>query len=67
MSRRTREAWSSDTVPSLPVAPSDDQPIVHVFEGTGFGFTTGGICMDVSPSDLEELSTPHWAPVGELP
>ncbi len=62
-----REVWSSDTKPSLPVPPEDGQPKVHTFEGTGFAFTTGGICMDITPDELEELATPLWAPPGEQP
>ncbi len=59
--------WSSDVTPSLPSPPKKDQPQVLQFQETGFGFTSGGICFDLTESDLDSLARPMWAPPGEQP
>jgi len=54
--------WGSDTPISLPSAPTSKLPMLVDFDGSGFGFTAGGICHNVTTAALEEMATPTFAP-----
>jgi hypothetical protein len=54
--------WGADTQISLPNAPTEDLPMLVDLGGSGFGFTAGGICHNVTEAQLEELRTPFFAP-----
>ena len=55
-------SWGSDVPISLPTAPTADLPMIVDLGGSGFGFTAGGICHNITSADLEELATPTFAP-----
>ena len=57
------DTWSSDAIISMPEPPASDQPVLVDLEG--FGFTSGGICHNLTEADHEKLMAPHWAPAGE--
>lgn len=58
--------WGTDTTVSLPSVPSEDYPMLVDLGGSGFGFTAGGICHNVTQADIEELATPPMAPPIDL-
>ena len=60
----TQEHWSTDTPISAPEAPPADVPVLTDFGG--FGFSMNGIVHNVSEADLEEMTTPMYAPEGFL-
>lgn len=60
------ENWGTDGPPSLPSVPSQDYPMLVDLSGSGFGFTAGGICHNVTQSDVEELATPSFSPPIDL-
>jgi hypothetical protein len=47
--------WIADTPISMPQPPTEQRPVVHVFEGTGFGLTTYGITVALSDADRDEM------------
>ncbi len=55
--------WGADTQISLPSAPSPDLPMLVDLGGSGFGFTAGGICHNITQAQLEEMATPSFAPI----
>lgn len=57
-----KDVWGTDTRVSKPEPPADDTPVLVSFGGFGFG--AGGICHDVSASDVEEIFFPSFAPEG---
>lgn len=54
--------YGADGMISLPSAPTTDLPMLVDLGGSGFGFTAGGICHNITESQLEELRTPSFAP-----
>lgn len=58
--RRSNEAWASDVPISRPVAP--DREVLVDF--LGFGFTTGGMVLNATDSEIEELFMPPYMPEG---
>ena len=58
MSSDPKAPWSSDTTPSMPVAPK----VARLVPMGGFCFTENGMAHDVSDVDVEALSTPTYAP-----
>lgn len=60
MARSDAEAWSSDTSISRPEPPT--APIKVDFQG--FGFTMNGMAFNLSSGDIENLTTPMFAPEG---
>lgn len=59
--------WGSDVPISLPSAPTTQYPMLVDLGGSGFGFTAGGICHNVTAADLEELAVPPYSPPTEIP
>ena len=58
--------WGSDTPISLPSAPTASLPMLVDLGGSGFGFTAGGICHNITAAQLEEMATPPFAPPIEV-
>lgn len=56
--------WIADTPISMPNPPTEQKPIVHVFEGTGFGLTTYGITVALSDADRDEMLSGFFGPPG---
>lgn len=54
--------WATDTPVSFPEPPGADVPVLVDFEG--FGFTMNGMAHNISGPDLEEMTTPYFAPQG---
>ncbi len=52
--------WGSDTPISLPAVPP--LPMLVDLGGSGFGFTAGGICHNITAAQLEEMAIPNFAP-----
>jgi hypothetical protein len=52
--------WSSDVPVSQPVPYDHAQPVLVDFGG--FGFTTGGIAVNLADADLEAVYAPWYAP-----
>lgn len=52
--------WSSDVPVSAPRPYTRERPVLVDFGG--FGFTTGGIAINVSESDIEEAFSPFFEP-----
>lgn len=52
--------WGADCPISLPTVPP--LPMLVDLGGSGFGFTAGGICHNVTSAQLEEMATPTFAP-----
>lgn len=55
------DAWSTDTHISEPVPPRDRKVLVDF---GGFGFTSGGLCHNISEEEREAIFTPTFAPPG---
>ena len=58
--------WGSDTPISLPTAPTAALPMLVDLGGSGFGFTAGGICHNITADQLEDLSIPTFAPLVDV-
>ena len=56
------EYWATDDLISFPEPPPPDAPVVESFDG--FGFSMNGMVHDITPADLEEMTTPMFAPEG---
>ena len=54
--------WGSDVPISLPTAPTAALPMLVDLGGSGFGFTAGGICHNITADQLEEMAVPFFAP-----
>ena len=52
--------WAGDGQMSMP-GPMPLPPLVDL-GGSGFVFTAGGIALNVTAADLEELATPLFGP-----
>jgi hypothetical protein len=57
--------WAGDGNISLP--NPIPQPALVDLGGSGFVFTAGGIALNVTAGDLEELATPRFAPLTSQP
>lgn len=57
-----QEHWATDTLVSFPEPPPQDAPVLTDFQG--LGFSMNGIVHNISDADLEDLTTPHFAPEG---
>lgn len=55
--------WSSDVPVSRPVPYEERMPVL--VDMGGFGFTAGGIVVNVSEAEEEENFSPHFAPEGK--
>lgn len=64
MTRNPREQWASDTPVSVPKPPPSDVPVVVDFGG--FGFSMNGMVHNLTQPDLDEMTTPAYAPEGYL-
>jgi hypothetical protein len=62
--RNFDEQWATDTPISMPVPPPRDAPVMTDFDG--FGFSMNGITHNLTEPDLEEMTTPFYAPEGFL-
>jgi hypothetical protein len=56
--------WGTDVDPSRPDVPP--QPVLIDLGGSGFAFTTGGIAHNVTQLDIEDYTTPTFAPTTPL-
>lgn len=57
------EVWSTDVRVSRPVPPDGD--VFVDFGGTGM--TANGLAHSITDSDVEEIFTPYYGPVGHQP
>lgn len=46
----------------MPHPPAQDKPIIHTFEGTGFGLTTYGIAIAITDADRDEMLSGYFGP-----
>ena len=56
------EYWATDSPISFPEPPPDGFPVLESFGA--FGFAMSGMVHDITPADLEDLTTPMFAPEG---
>lgn len=58
MTRSASSPWSSDTTPSMPLAPK----VARLVPMGGFCFTENGLAHDLSEVEAEAIATPTYAP-----
>ena len=56
------EYWATDDLISFPEPPPADVPVVESFDG--FGFSMNGMVHDITVADIEDMTTPMFAPEG---
>lgn len=57
--------WASDVPISRPEPPPGDVPVLVDFQG--FGFSMNGMVHNLTEADVEEMTTPYFAPQQVLP
>lgn len=55
----TRHHWGSDVPVSRPVA---NEELPSLVDFGGFGFGEGGLTVNATPQEIEEVFVPHFAP-----
>jgi hypothetical protein len=58
----TSKFWIADTPISMPRPATAQRPVVHVFEGTGFGLTTYGLTVAITDADRDEMLSGYFGP-----
>lgn len=59
------ETWASDTIVSMPEPVPEEYRVLVDFGG--FGFSAGGICHNITSSDIENMYYPTFGPETAVP
>lgn len=59
-----QEHWATDTPISFPEPAPNDVPVLTDFQG--FGFSMNGLVHNLTQADVDEMTTPMFAPEGYL-